>query len=232
MPLDPEIREEFDLHQMVHHANAFLHPTDEHGKRRVALLRAAFDVIAEVGFEGLRTRAVALRAGVNIATLHYYFPTKQKLIEGVAEWMGARFVTLHGPSPRPSGIPALDRLRQEFSDGLFYLREHPELLLVIQEFSLRGKRDPEVQKIVLQLNGYWRSGLERLIRSGIAEGSFRSDLPVADLLAFVMAALIGSADIPQDQIERLRFNVEAWILSDAAKAKLVSTIQLESEVAQ
>ena len=232
MASDTEIQADFDLQEIVNRANTFLHPADEHGKRRVALLRAAFDVIAEAGFEGLRTRAVALRAGVNIATLHYYFPTKQKLIEGVAEWMGARFVTLHGPSPQPSGIPALDRLRQEFSDGRFYLREHPELLLVIQEFSLRGKRDPEVQKIVLQLNGYWRSGLERLIRSGIAEGSFRNDLPVADLLALVMAALIGAADIPDDQIERLRGNVEAWILSDAAKAKLTPPIELESEVAQ
>lgn len=232
MASDTEIQADFDLQEIVNRANTFLHPADEHGKRRASLLQAAFDVIADVGFEGLRTRAVALRAGVNIATLHYYFPTKQKLIEGVAEWMGARFVTLHGPSPQPSGIPALDRLRQEFSDGRFYLREHPELLLVIQEFSLRGKRDPEVQKIVLQLNGYWRSGLERLIRSGIAEGSFRNDLPVADLLALVMAALIGAADIPDDQIERLRGNVEAWILSDAAKAKLASPIELESEVVQ
>lgn len=232
MPLDSEIREEIDLREIVKHAIAYLNPADEHGKRRVALLRAAFDVIAEVGFEGLRTRAVALRAGVNIATLHYYFPTKQTLIEGVAEWMGARFVTLHGPSPQPSGIPALDRLRQEFSDGRFYMTEHPELLLVIQEFSLRGKRDPEVQKIVLQLNGYWRSGLESLIRSGIAEGSFRNDLPVADLLAFVMASLTGAVDIPLDQIDRLRSNVESWILSDSAKAKLALPIQLEREVVQ
>jgi AcrR family transcriptional regulator len=230
MPSESQFREDIDLGEIVNRANIFLHPADEHGKRRLALLRAAFDVIAEVGFEGLRTRAVAQRAGVNIATLHYYFPTKQQLIEGVAEWMGARFVTLHGPSPQPSGIPALDRLRQEFSDGLFYRLEHPELLLVIQEFSLRGKRDPEVQKIVLQLNGYWRSGLEYLIRSGIDEGSFRNDLPVADLLTFVMVALTGVADIPRDQIERLRSHVETWILSDSAKAKLAHSTQLEREV--
>jgi DNA-binding transcriptional regulator YbjK len=46
--------------------------------RRRSLLQAAFDVIAMSGFEGLRTRAVAERAGVNIATLHYYFqPSKR-----------------------------------------------------------------------------------------------------------------------------------------------------------
>ena len=82
---------------------ALLDPQDEHGRRRTALLQAAFDVLAEVGFEGLRTRAVAHRAGVNIATLHYYFPSKQHLIEGLAQLIGAKFVTLHGRPPRPSG---------------------------------------------------------------------------------------------------------------------------------
>src|SRR5205809_67708 len=53
--------------------------------RRGALVRAAYNQIAERGFEGLRTREVAGEAGVNIATLHYYFPTKEKLIEGVVE---------------------------------------------------------------------------------------------------------------------------------------------------
>src|ERR1700743_3565147 len=94
-----------------------LTPRDEQGKRKTALLQATFDVIAELGFEGLRTRAVADRAGVNIATLHYHFPGKQALIEGVAQFLGAKFVALHGPVPEPSGFAALDSLRQEFSDG-------------------------------------------------------------------------------------------------------------------
>ncbi len=96
---------------------ALLEPRDEQGKKRLLLLQTAFAVIAEVGFEGLRTRAVASRAGVNIATLHYYFPAKQDLVEGLAQFIGAKFVTIHGSKPASSGYPALDRLRQEFSDG-------------------------------------------------------------------------------------------------------------------
>ena len=53
--------------------------------RRSALVLAAYRQIAARGFEGLRTREVAAEVGVNIATLHYYFPTKEKLIEGVVE---------------------------------------------------------------------------------------------------------------------------------------------------
>jgi len=54
-------------------------------RRRQELVLAAFHQIAEHGFEGLRTREVAAEARVNIATLHYYFPTKEALIRGVLE---------------------------------------------------------------------------------------------------------------------------------------------------
>ncbi|HTZ56997.1 MAG TPA: TetR/AcrR family transcriptional regulator [Acidobacteriaceae bacterium] len=197
-----------------------LHPQDEHGKRRAVLLQAAFDVLAETGFEGLRTRAVAERARVNIATLHYYFPSKQDLIEGLAQLLSAKFVTLHGPAPRPSGLPALDRLRQEFSDSRFYLKHHPEMLLVMQEFSLRGKRDPEVQKIFDYMNGYWRNGIEKTIQEGVADGTFRDDIPPREMFLLVMSVftgLIASGTGPVDAIER---NVQDWILSAKAKKKL------------
>jgi TetR/AcrR family transcriptional regulator, regulator of cefoperazone and chloramphenicol sensitivity len=199
---------------------ALLDPQDEHGKRRTALLQAAFDVIAEAGFEGLRTRAVAKRAGVNIATLHYYFPSKQDLIEGLAQLMSAKFITLHGRAPRPSGLPALDRLRQEFCDGRFYLKQHPEMLLVMQEFVLRGKRDAEVQKIVDQMNGHWRDGIEQMVQAGVADGTFREDIAPRDLIPMLMSIFSGAAAFGADQIDAIERNTETWILSGKAKKKL------------
>ena len=199
-----------------------LHPQDEHGKRRAALLHAAFDVVAQVGFEGLRTRAVATRAGVNIATLHYYFPSKQELIEGLAELIGAKFVTLHGPAPRPSGLPALDRLRQEFSDGRFYLKHHPEMLLVMQEFALRGKRDPEVKKISDQMIAYWRDGIERMVQEGVADGTFRDDIPPREMFPLLMSIFNGLAVSGAGQIDTIERNTESWILSPKAKKKLAT----------
>ena len=103
---------------------------------------------------------------MNIATLHYYFPSKQDLIEGLAQFIGAKFVTLHGAAPTTTGLSALDRLRQEFSDGRYYLTQHPEMLLVLQEFTLRGKRDPQVQKVVDQMHFHWRSGIDQMVQEG------------------------------------------------------------------
>jgi TetR/AcrR family transcriptional regulator len=48
-----------------------------------ALLEAAERVFAEQGFAGATTAAIAQRAGVPKANLHYYFPTKQGLYRAV-----------------------------------------------------------------------------------------------------------------------------------------------------
>lgn len=203
----------------------WLHPQDDYGKRRVALLQAGFDAIAELGFEGLRTRLVAERAGVNIATLHYYFPSKQNLVEGVAEFIGARFVSLHGPAPKPSGIPALDRLRQEFADGRFYRESHPEMLLVLQEFSLRSQRDGHVRKVVEQMYAAWRHGIEQMVHAGIADGTFRNDIPPAEMILMLMTIFSGLAGLQGDPIEPLQRQTENWILSGRARKRVDSAVR-------
>src|SRR5271169_4919372 len=109
-------------------------------------LSAAFACLAADGFEGLRTRSVADRVGVNIATLHYYFPTKEALIGGVADFLAAQFITLHAPPVPPTGRAALDRLHQEFADAHFYRTKHPDLAAVLCELQLRGRRDPAIRK--------------------------------------------------------------------------------------
>jgi len=59
-----------------------------------ALLEAAEWVFAEQGFAGATTAAIAQRAGLPKANLHYYFPTKETLYRSVIErvltaWLAA-----------------------------------------------------------------------------------------------------------------------------------------------
>lgn len=206
-------REQFSIEEYF---RRLLNPADEAGKRRTALLQATFDVIAEVGFEGLRTRAVADRAGVNVATLHYYFPTKQELIEGLAQFLGAKFVLVHGPAPEPSGYQTLDRLRQEFSDGRYYREHEPKMLLVMEEFGLRGKRDAEVRKVVEMMYGHWRHGLEEIVAGGIAEGTFRPELGKEETLTMLQCLLAGATTCRGDEFETAKRGIERWLLTEEA----------------
>src|SRR5207245_5045007 len=70
--------------------------------RRDELVLAAYRLLAERGFEGLRTRDIAGAVGLNIATLHYYFPTKEALVRGVVHHALGRFrTTLIAKAGRP-----------------------------------------------------------------------------------------------------------------------------------
>ena len=182
--------------------------------RRQNLVRAAFECIAADGFEGLRTRSVAERAGVNIATLHYYFASKEALIGGVAEYLASQFISLHAKSVTPSGSSGLDRLHQEFADAHFYYREHPDLAAVLFELQLRGRRDPAIRKIIEPLTGHWRAGIETWMQAGVAEGVFRGDLDPAAGATLLVSALSGAAclELGAARLDQIFEEVDRWLL--------------------
>jgi len=188
-------------------------------ERRDDLVRAAFACLAADGFEGLRTRSVADRAGVNIATLHYYFPTKEALIGGVAAFIASQFITLHAPRKRSVGSQALDRLQQEFADARFYRARHPDLAAVLSELQLRGRRDPAIRKIIEPLFGHWRKGIEEWMKAGVAEGVFRRDLDPHGGAALFVAAMMGAGVLEHSRhdLDGIFAVIEAWLLAPEAK---------------
>jgi AcrR family transcriptional regulator len=54
-------------------------------EQRGRILEAAYELVAEVGISGLRTREIASRAGVNVAMLHYCFENKDGLLKALYE---------------------------------------------------------------------------------------------------------------------------------------------------
>jgi len=60
-----------------------------------ALLRAAGQVFADVGYENATTNAIAARAGVSPGTLYQFFPNKQAIAEALADAYAAQNQALH-----------------------------------------------------------------------------------------------------------------------------------------
>jgi TetR/AcrR family transcriptional regulator, regulator of cefoperazone and chloramphenicol sensitivity len=199
--------------------------TMEQVDRRKSLLQATFDVIATAGFEGLRTRAVAERAGVNVATLHYYFPTKRHLIEGLTQYLAGIFATLHAPAPPSTGYVALDHLRQEFVDARYYHERYPELGIVLQELTQRSNRDEAVKAAMDVMTASWRSWIELIVRQGLTEGVFRQDLDPQTTTPMLMAVLAGDSAVGIAELENIRRGVEEWLLAPEIKVQLQATPQ-------
>jgi AcrR family transcriptional regulator len=187
--------------------------------RRLSLIRAAYEVIAEQGFEGLRTRTVAERVGVNIATLHYYFPTKEALIGGLAEYLSFQFENVHAPAVSADRSPALNRLYQEFADARYYRLERPDMLTVIQELTLRAQRDRATRSIITPLMYQWRAGLEQMIENGIREGVFRPDLAPVVAAGFVASTIWGAMNVGVgiEVMDGVFDEIERWLVLSSRK---------------
>src|SRR3954470_5066072 len=114
-------------------------PREQSGVRRSAIAAAARALIAERGFEGLRTRDIADRVGINIATLHYHVPSKEALIELVTETMIVEFRAQAINRPRAHLSPA-ERLEHEFTDFQEMFTQKRDVLAVMSELMERARR--------------------------------------------------------------------------------------------
>src|SRR5258706_2799527 len=159
-----------------------MRPTAE--TRRQELVLAAFNLIAEHGFEGLRTRDVAAEVGVNVATLHYYFPTKESLIRGVVEYAMTRFRSSLAPHGSPS-----DQLRNYLRGVRKLLAEEPALGSVMGELAVRSARDKSVAALMTAMYGVWHVTTRGLLRRAVKEGHLRPELDSDGVAALIVATL-------------------------------------------
>src|SRR6195256_4097593 len=144
--------------------------------RQRALVEAAFNQIAERGFEGLRTREVAAGVGLNIATLHYYFPTKEALIRGVVAHAMDRFRSTLAPHGSPG-----DQLRNHLRAVRKLLRDEPEVGMVMGELALRSARDESIGAIMRDTNDTWHKAIRGLLRRAVKSGQLRPEVDSDDV---------------------------------------------------
>jgi len=161
-------------------------PASRAADRRHALVAAAFGRIARDGFEGLRTRDIAADVGVNIATLHYYFPTKEALIRAVIGHAMHRFTATMPAEGSPG-----EQLHTHLRTLGRLLKEDHELWAVMGELVLRAPRDPHLEHIVRETDEFWHRKLSELIRRAAAAGEIDPTLEVDDTAALIVVALKG-----------------------------------------
>ncbi len=191
-------------------------PKTQGDERRRSLVQAAYHLIAEGGFERLRTRNIAARAGVNIATLHYYFARKEDLIRGVVEYLLQQFMTAYLPgSPFEMRTP-LEQIRGELAEMQYLLQEKPAMFIVLNELVLRSLHDPAIHHMIEWLDEGWHTYLEQVIRDGIEQGLFRADLDPGSAATWLILLTKGTTlhymtNPGAVDFDRIKADVEHWL---------------------
>ena len=184
-------------------------------ERRQSLVKAAYDSIAQDGLKGLRVRNVAARAGMTHATLHYYFATKEALLQAVIEYAVFQRLLVYVPYEE-EGTPA-EGLHTFLMSLYQRMQEDPTTFLVLYELLRRGHEDPAIRDLFLQqrIYGDWHGGLVSLIQAGIEQGQFRSDLDPATIASLLMTFALGLgmtllAPLPTP-VEPIIAQIERWM---------------------
>ena len=198
----------------------FAQQTTANDERRLKLVQSAYQLIAEKGMAGLRIREVAARVGLNHATLLYYFPTKEALINSVVYYCAEQFDVLKAPdAPAETDTPR-EQLRQRYIADLAYqLRKAPELFLVLDELLLYARRDAGTRQVLTRAIAFWQQSLVTLFEHDIAQGRFRSDLDAKSAALMVISFCQGISLLLVDDpasIDGVIAQFEQWFLSISA----------------
>jgi len=126
--------------------------------RRSALADAGISVLAREGSRGLTHRAIDAEAGVPVGTTSNYFRTRETLIAGLFERIGARLA----PAPadleaRAAEPPSRELFAAYVRDIVRRLTAQPEVTLALYELRLEAARRPE---LAAALGEWQRAGLE------------------------------------------------------------------------
>lgn len=178
-------------------------------ERRAELVQATYELIADKGLEELRTRDIAAKVGINIATLHYYFETKEELVAAVVDHITQLFQTVRAPlTENPT---AVEQLRHLFETQSYRRRVEPKLDIVVQEMMLRGRRDERVRARLEVMMLLWSGYVESIVARGVQRGELSGDLDPKAVAGVITSCMVGGN--LQHGVRPTTFSVDATYAS-------------------
>ena len=188
--------------------------TPKNTEKRRDVIRAAYQTLAEKGFEGLRMREIAKRAGMDHATLHYYYAGKEALIHEVLDYIVLELSLGRSAATDARGLSPRRRLAAHFEALMCQARERPEMFVVLAEINARSLRDPVVRSVVVDNDRRWRGFLVDILKEGVREREFSARLgpeAAADAVLSMVRGLTVTFAGKVEDMERSLRQLSVWL---------------------
>jgi AcrR family transcriptional regulator len=135
------------------------------------ILHAAVRVFARQGYEATRVGDIAKEAGVAYGLVYHYFESKEAVLEAVFREAWGRLLAAVALAEE-TGDDAREQLSLVVKIVLRSWRDDPDLVrLLVREIT----RSPHIQDELDEIAQAFAS-LERIVRRGQEEGTFRGDV--------------------------------------------------------
>ena len=186
-------------------------------ERREDVLNATWELITEVGYGRVRIADIAARVGTSTGTIHYYFPTKEDVLDSAF-----RFAVEDAHRRSEKALAGLEDPWERF---IALLDAHlprgkvmKEWLIWMQLWNEAAVR-PELRALNETYYGRWIALVEEIVRDGQGRGTFQP-IPARDFVVRFLAMMDGlviqlTMDSSEVDIERLRV-----LLTSFAQAEL------------
>jgi len=144
------------------------------------ILEAAVRVFAAQGYDASRVGDVAKEAGVAYGLVYHYYESKEAVLEAVFREAWGRLLAAVALAEETGGNAA-EQLESVVKIVLRAWRDDPDLVrLLVHEVT----RNPHIQDELDEIGQAFAS-LERMVRRGQADGTFRAELD-PKLAAFML----------------------------------------------
>lgn len=175
-------------------------------------MRAAFEVAARDGLEGLTVRKVAAKARLSSGLVLFHFRTKEQLIVALLDWVLATTTVLHITDDIARISAPLDRLIALLQREMHRLSAEPGRLRVFFEFWVMGIRHRAVgRKMRAELARYreaFRPMAEEVLR---AEPERFAQVTAEGLAAVAVSFIKGCA--VQSMIDAEHFDIDDYLMA-------------------
>ena len=162
---------------------------DKYQAKLHQILEAAVVCFAEKGFRGTSTNQICSAAGMSPGNLFHYFPSKQAIIEAIAEEdrreMSERFAQL---AAEPDVIVAIERL----VNSLLLQCADPVYAKIGVEVVAESMRNPEIATLFAASEAAIKNDLVALLQRGIVQSQIDATLEPKFAATWLIALIDGA----------------------------------------
>ena len=173
--------------------------TDDGRRSRDRILKAALDLIIEVGIDRVRLAGIARRAGMSSGQVMYYFTSKEHILLETLAWQE------HQDALRRQAalakVSGAWRQLERFIE-LYLPTTHPDPSWILWlEAWARAPHNKDVARFLEELLNMWRDDLTAIITRGVAEGAF---VPPPELGEFTLRFLALLDGLALQRLQQMR----------------------------
>ena len=148
------------------------------------ILKAAIKVFAKSGFSGGRVEQISRTANSFDRMIYYYFGSKEKLFIAALEEIYRRFCEAESKVALDLDQPA-ESLRTVILFMWTYYQKHPEFITLLNSENLHRGVHISKSMRAREYSAAAISILDKVLKSGISEKVFRSDVDARDVYLMI-----------------------------------------------